>query len=64
MPIKGKKSQGGQGDLYDEPKKRYNVMLTPTAKNILETIGEKEGLSVSEVLERYARESQGESLAA
>lgn len=39
----------------DEAKKRKNIMMTPTAERILQERAEALNLSVSEYLERFAR---------
>lgn len=58
MPRKGQKgiwSQPGVPELYEEPKKRFNLALTPTAKSALDKRAEELGISTSELIERFAR---------
>jgi hypothetical protein len=57
MPKKGQKSTRGVGDLYSAPKKRFNIMLTQEARNLLDEKAKALGLSLSEYLERLAREN-------
>ena len=58
MPRKGQKgiwSQPGIPELYEEPKKRFNIALTPTAKSALDKRATELGISTSELIERFAR---------
>jgi metal-responsive CopG/Arc/MetJ family transcriptional regulator len=50
-------NQDGGLSQYGEVKQRVNISITPTAIQALDAIAEKEGLSRSEVIERYARAS-------
>jgi hypothetical protein len=55
MPRKGHKSQSGVGDLYDEPKEKLNLTVTPSAKDGLEEKAKSLGISKSELIERVGR---------
>ena len=55
MPKKGQKSSRGVGDLYQTPKKRFNIMLTQEARDLLDEKARTLGLSLSEYLEQLAR---------
>ena len=55
MPRKGHKSQSGVGDLYDEPKEKLNLTVTPSAKEGLEEKAKLLGISKSELIERIGR---------
>ncbi|MBD2778659.1 plasmid mobilization protein [Iningainema tapete] len=55
MPKKGQKSIRGIGDLYNTPKKRFNIMLTEEARHLLDEKAKALGLSLSEYLEQLAR---------
>ncbi len=52
---KGKKRTKNIPVLYDEPKKRRGIMLTNTAWEFLARQAKTEKISVSELVERYAR---------
>lgn len=56
MPKKGQKSLRGVGDMYDSPKKRVNLTLTEEARDILDKKAKSLNLSISEYIERIARE--------
>jgi DNA-binding PadR family transcriptional regulator len=56
MPIKGQKNIKGVPELYNEIKKRVNIALTPSGAEMLKEVAAKEDLSVSELIERFARE--------
>ena len=53
---KDKKCERGKPLLYSEMKERMALSLTPTAKRFLEKLADLEMCSVSEVLERWARD--------
>jgi hypothetical protein len=53
--IKGKPKKGEPRTDYDEQKERINLSLTPTAIASLDKAAEAEGVSRSELVERYAR---------
>jgi hypothetical protein len=55
MPRKGHKSRAGVGDLYDEPKEKLNLTVTPSAKDGLEEKAKLLGISKSELIERVGR---------
>ena len=55
MPRKGHKSRAGVGDLYDEPKEKLNLTVTPSAKEGLEEKAKLLGISKSELIERIGR---------
>jgi hypothetical protein len=55
MPKKGRRSLQGVGDIWTEPKKRVNLALTPTAVQSLDAKAVEQGISRSEVVERFAR---------
>jgi len=57
MPRKGHKSQKGQGDLYDEPKRNTVLVLTQTARTSLDRMAAELGISRSELVERVGRGS-------
>ena len=42
--------------MYDERKQKMNLGLTPTAIDIIKKIAATEGISCSELVERWARE--------
>jgi len=50
MP-KGKKAIRGFPLIYNERKKRYDLMLTPSAYQVLCKIAQEQNLSISEALE-------------
>ena len=52
---KGKQGKKNQPMLYDEVKKQYKMMLTPTAKSELTKTATARNISVSELIERYGR---------
>ena len=52
---KGKVMPKASRNSRDEAKKRKNIMMTPTAERILQERAEALNLSVSEYLERFAR---------
>ena len=63
LPYQGVQPKRGQGIYYDEPKRAINLSLTPTAIERLEELGSKctPSLSISEVVERLARSTTGDS---
>ncbi|KYC35814.1 hypothetical protein WA1_05825 [Scytonema hofmannii PCC 7110] len=56
---KGQKGQKNIPYLHDEIKTKRTVLLTPTAWQILKTKAEVMGVSVSELIEQWARETSG-----
>ncbi len=56
---KGQKGQKNIPYLYNEVKTRHNVLLTPTAWQILQDLAEIKGMSVSEIIEQWARDTVG-----
>ena len=55
-PIaKGVKSMRGKGEHYDETKKITSIAITPTARAELDALSEKLNISLSELIERFAR---------
>ncbi|MUG96918.1 hypothetical protein F7734_59080 [Scytonema sp. UIC 10036] len=55
----GKKAMRNEPLFYEERKKIHGVWLTPTAWDYIKAVGDKEGISASEVVERWAREHIG-----
>jgi len=56
MGKKGKKSVGGEGEIWDEPKSQtVSLRLTATAKQRLAEQSQQLGVSQSELVERYVR---------
>ncbi len=51
----GQKRLKGEGILWDEPKKRVSVALTPTAIEGLDRIANEIGVSRSELIEMVGR---------
>lgn len=51
----GARGERGRSIYYDEVKSRSYFMLTPTAKEVLDELAAKQGLSNSEALERLLR---------
>ena len=56
---KGQKGQKNIPYLHDEVKTKRTVLLTPTAWEILKTKAKDKGISVSELMEQWARETPG-----
>jgi predicted transcriptional regulator len=56
---KGKKAIRGFPLIYTERKKRYDLMLTPSAYQVLREIAQEQNLSISEALERHLRKLKG-----
>lgn len=56
MQKKGSKKLRGKPEMYEEVKERKTIALTPTASNLLKEKAHKFGLSVSEYIERVARQ--------
>lgn len=52
---KGTACRRGRPVYYDELKHRLNVMVTPTARAQLERLAVAERCSISELIERWAR---------
>jgi hypothetical protein len=61
LPCKDKKCLRGEPIYYEELKKSLNLTLTPTAIEKLNNLAMEQGISRSEVVERWLR-SQTESL--
>ncbi len=55
MPVKGKKSTKGVGDLYESPKTRISLMVTEEALKALDQMAKELGVSRSELIERFGR---------
>ncbi|MEC4812971.1 MAG: hypothetical protein SAK29_06820 [Scytonema sp. PMC 1069.18] len=56
---KGIKGQKNVPILYDEVKERHTILLTPTAWMKLKSMAEVRDISISEVIENWARETTG-----
>ncbi|KYC39667.1 hypothetical protein WA1_30480 [Scytonema hofmannii PCC 7110] len=54
---KGIKGQKNIPILYDEVKERHTVVLTPTAWTKLKSMADARGISISEVIEDWVRET-------
>ena len=54
---KGQKGQKNIPYLHDEVKTKRTVLLTPTAWENLKTKAEDKGISISELIEQWARET-------
>lgn len=57
---KGKKRVKGTPVLYDEIKRRRTVLLTDTAWALLMKSAQKQVISISELVEAWARTQDGE----
>jgi metal-responsive CopG/Arc/MetJ family transcriptional regulator len=57
MPIKGRKSTKGVGDLYESPKTRISLMVTEEALQSLDQMANELGISRSELVERFGRKT-------
>ncbi|WP_243147404.1 hypothetical protein [Scytonema sp. UIC 10036] len=55
----GKKAVRNEPIFYEERKEMHGLWLTPTAWNYIKDAGNKEGISASEIVERWAREQIG-----
>ncbi len=55
MPVKGRKSTKGIGDLYESPKTRISLMVTEEALEALDKMASELGISRSELVERFGR---------
>lgn len=55
MPVKGRKSTKGIGDLYESPKTRISLMVTEEALEALDKRASELGISRSELVERFGR---------
>lgn len=49
------KRERGQPRHYEEKKEKYTMRLTPTAWEKLRAVATEQGISRSELIERYAR---------
>jgi len=56
---KGQKGQKNIPYFHDKIKTRHNVLLTPTAWQNLQDKAKTKGMSVSEIIERWARDTPG-----
>lgn len=54
---KGQKGQKNIPYLHDEIKTKHTVVLTPTAWKLLKEKANFEGLSVSELIEKWVRDT-------
>lgn len=59
LTRKGQKGQKNIPYLHYEVKTKHTIVLTPTAWEILKNKAESQGLSISEVIEGWARETTG-----
>jgi hypothetical protein len=55
--LKGQPRRRGIPLIYSEVKEKLNLMLTPTAKEIILNAAKLQGVSRSELVERWAREN-------
>ena len=55
MPVKGRKSTKGVGDLYEAPKTRISLMVTEDALKALDQMAKELDISRSELVERFGR---------
>lgn len=55
MPVKGRKSTKGIGDLYESPKTRISLMVTEEGLEGLDKMASELGISRSELVERFGR---------
>lgn len=55
MPVKGRKSTKGVGDLYEVPKTRISLMITEEALKALDQMAHELDISRSELVERFGR---------
>ena len=53
--LKGTARRRGEPIMYDELKEKWNLMLTPTAKQIITEAAKLQNFSASEFIERWAR---------
>ena len=63
MGKKGRKSVGGEPELWDEIKRNCSLTLTPTAIERLDRASIGLGISRSEIVERLARSAALDELA-
>jgi predicted DNA-binding ribbon-helix-helix protein len=56
---KGIKRVRNKPALHSELKQSHRIYLTPTAWNILQKIAKSKETSISELIENWARESEG-----
>ncbi|OKH52769.1 hypothetical protein NIES2130_31535 [Scytonema sp. HK-05] len=54
---KGQKGQKNIPYLHDEVKTKRTVLLTPTAWDILKTKAKTKNISISELMEQWARDT-------
>jgi hypothetical protein len=60
MPTKkGMKGQRNIPILHDEVKQRHTIVLTPTIWGKLRTMANAKGMSISEIIEEWVRETTG-----
>lgn len=58
------KVRRAERDKYGEPKKQFQFMLTETASEQLDRLADKLDVSRSEIVEKFIRESVGNSTVA
>lgn len=56
---KGRKGLKGTPYIYSEVKKNHNLAFTPTAWELLRAKAKEQGVSVSEMIEQWIRETAG-----
>ncbi|MBO3462290.1 hypothetical protein G7B40_003535 [Aetokthonos hydrillicola Thurmond2011] len=56
---KGKKRLRNQPALYSEIKEHHKIYLTPTSWNKIKELSKERGLSVSEYIEQWIRDTAG-----
>ena len=57
---KGKKRKKDEPVLHDEVKKDHHIFITPSSWNKLKSLAGKKGVSVSEVIELWVRNIDGD----
>ena len=67
MPIiknmqqkKGRKRIKNEGILHDEVKSRHHILVTPSSWEKMKEYANRKGISVSECIEMWARNIEGE----
>ena len=56
---KGQKGLKNTPYIYDEVKKKHTLAFTPTAWGMLQAKAKEQGVSVSEMIEQWIRETTG-----
>ena len=56
---KGQKGLKNVPYIYEEVKRTHGISVTNTAWNMLQTRAKEQGLSVSEMIEKWIRETAG-----